>query len=112
MFNKKITPDEIENWKCIYETSIESEAQLVHGFLQDQGLTCEILSKKDTAYNVSFGDLSAIYLYVPLDQVDDAEKSLKEWQEGKVLNQNSDDEDEIDTESDEERNSDSDEEQS
>lgn len=88
MFRKKIKPDNIENWKCIYETSIESEAGLVEIFLQNRGIDCQILSKKDTAYNVTFGDLSALYIYVPEAQAGEAEKAIAEWKEGKIDNEN------------------------
>ncbi len=84
MLKNKINPDDFDDWKCIYETSIESEANLVHGFLQDQGLTCQVLSKKDSAYTVNFGDLSVIFVYVPERDVKKAEKALKEWKDGTI----------------------------
>lgn len=84
MFNEKIEPEKFENWKCIYETSLESEARLVQAYLQDQGHTCEVLSKKDSAYTVNFGDLSALFVYVPADQADEAEAALQEWKDGKT----------------------------
>jgi len=84
MFSDKIKPDEVDNWKCVYETSIESEAGLVKAFLKDQGLECEVLSKKDSAYTVNFGDLSALFVYVPAEQADDALKALEEWKAGKI----------------------------
>lgn len=84
MFHEKIQPDKIEDWKCVYETSIESEAGLVQAFLKDQGLMCEVLSKKDSAYTVNFGDLSALFVYVPADQVGKANKALEEWKQGKI----------------------------
>ena len=84
MFNEKIKPDDVNNWKCVYETSIESEARLVQAFLKDQGLECEVLSKKDSAYSVNFGDLSALFVYVPTDQADDAQKALDEWKKGNI----------------------------
>ncbi len=84
MFNDKLTPDKIDDWNCVYETSIESEAGLVKGFLSNRGIPCEILSKKDSAYTVNFGDLSAIFLYVPKEHAEDAEKALKEWKDGEI----------------------------
>ncbi len=84
MFSEKIKPDNVDDWTCVYETSIESEARLVQAFLQDYGLTCEVLSKKDSAYTVNFGDLSALFVYVPTDQAADAKKALEEWKEGKI----------------------------
>ena len=79
MFRDKMSPDNIENWKCIYETSLEGEAQLVQAYLRDQGLECQILSKKDSAYSVNFGDLSTIFLYVPDKDQKAALKALEEW---------------------------------
>lgn len=84
MLKDKIRPDEFDDWKCVYETSIESEANLVHEYLQDQGVSCQILSKKDSSFNVNFGDLSLIFVYVPENEVRKAEKALKEWKDGKI----------------------------
>lgn len=91
MFNKKIKPDDFRDWKCVYETSVESEAGLVSAYLKDCGIDCEILSKKDTAYNVNFGDLSAMYLYVPIDQAKEAQNALQEWKEGKIYEEGDED---------------------
>ncbi len=84
MFSDKMKPDNVDDWTCVYETSIESEARLVQAFLLDQGLTCEVLSKKDSAYTVTFGDLSSLFVYVPEDQATDAKSALNEWKEGKI----------------------------
>ncbi len=91
MFSDKIKPDNVDDWKCVYETSIESEAGLVSGFLQNRGITCEILSKKDSAYTVNFGDLSAIFVYVPTDQAGEAEKALDDWKKGTIEEYDMDD---------------------
>ncbi len=93
MFSDKIKPDKVDDWTCVYETSIESEARLVQAFLKDQGLTCEVLSKKDSAYTVNFGDLSSLFVYVPADQADDAQSALEEWKEGKIDYEGKDDPD-------------------
>lgn len=93
MFNKKITPDTVDDWKCVYQTSIESEARLVKAFLQNENLICEILSKKDTAYNVTFGDLSALFVYVPTDQAKKAEKLIQKWKKGEITGPDSNDPD-------------------
>ncbi|MEX0680593.1 MAG: hypothetical protein WD097_04355 [Balneolales bacterium] len=84
MFNKKVRPDNIDNWICIYETSNETEARLVEAFIRNLGMECELLSKKDSAYSVNFGDLSALFIYVPHDKAEEAKKSLKQWKEGKI----------------------------
>ncbi len=83
MFNKP-TPDEIKNWVCVHETTMEHDAQMVRNYLRDQEIPCEILSKKDSSYLVNFGDLSVIYVYVHADFEEQAKKAMKEWQDGEI----------------------------
>ncbi len=82
MFRDKIRPEEFSDWKCIYETSIESEARLVQAFLQNSGLKCEVLSKKDSAFSSSFGHLSSLFVYVAAGQEEEAGRLLEEWKSG------------------------------
>ncbi|MDI6401779.1 DUF2007 domain-containing protein [Balneolaceae bacterium ANBcel3] len=90
MFNKPFKPDQIEDWACIYQTGVESEAQLVKGFLSDREINCQILSKKDNPFSVNFGDLSEIFLYVPEAEKEKAEEALKEWKEGSLDSESED----------------------
>lgn len=84
MLNRKITPDEFEDWKCIYETNNEHSANLLKGLMQSQKIPCEILSKKDSAYQVNLGDLSLIFVYVPKDHEKDARQVIADWEEGRI----------------------------
>ncbi|MEX0684957.1 MAG: DUF2007 domain-containing protein [Balneolales bacterium] len=81
MFNDK-QPPRFEDWICVYETSLENDANMVKSFLDHREITTQILSKKDSNFDVNFGDLSIIYLYVPNEEEEEALAALKEWQDG------------------------------
>ena len=81
MFKDK-QPPQFEDWICVYETSLEHDANMVKSYLGHRNITCQILSKKDSNFDVSFGDLSIIYVYVPKDEEDEAQGAIKEWQDG------------------------------
>ncbi|MEX0773596.1 MAG: hypothetical protein WEB89_01660 [Balneolales bacterium] len=81
MFKEK-QPPQFDDWVCVYETSLEYDAKMVKSYLSHRDLTARILSKKDSNFDVNFGDLSIIYIYVPLDEEDDARLAIKEWQDG------------------------------
>lgn len=84
MFHKELGPDHIQDWTCVWKTGVESEAGLVRAFLQNRGFDSRILSKKDSAYTVNFGDLSAIFVYVPEAEASEAKKAIEEWEKGEI----------------------------
>jgi hypothetical protein len=75
-------PDSIENWECVYETGTNYDAEMVKNYFADQGVDSQILSKRDSAYNMNVGQMSMVYVYVPKDQVKAAEKALDDWKNG------------------------------
>jgi hypothetical protein len=81
MFNK-LNPDEIKDWTCVYETGTEYDAEMVKNYFADQGVTSEILSKRDSSYNLNIGQMSMVYVYVPQDQEEAAQKALNDWKDG------------------------------
>lgn len=85
MFHKELGPDRIQEWTCVWQTGVESEAGLVQAFLQNRGFDSRILSKKDSAYTVNFGDLSAIFIYVPDTEAEEAKKAIEEWEKGEIV---------------------------
>ncbi|MFW5687332.1 MAG: putative signal transducing protein [Bacteroidota bacterium] len=52
------------DWTCIYTTQYEHIAEIVKAVLEDNGIKCFSLSKKDSAY--LFGEIE---LYVEPDDV-------------------------------------------
>ena len=84
MFHKELGPDRIQDWTCVWQTGVESEAGLVQAFLQNRGFDSRILSKKDSAYTVNFGDLSAIFIYVPDAEAAEALQAIEEWEKGEI----------------------------
>ena len=53
-----------ENWQCIHTTQKEHIAEIIKAVLEDSGIKCFSLSKKDSAY--LFGEIE---LYVSPDNV-------------------------------------------
>lgn len=53
-----------ENWQVIYNTQHEYKAEIVKAVLEDNGIKCFSLSKKDSAY--LFGEIE---LYVGYDNI-------------------------------------------
>lgn len=62
---RDLHPPDLYDWVCVFETSVEFEAEFMRGFLADADIPATILSKKDSAYSTNVGHLSLIYVYVP-----------------------------------------------
>ncbi|MEP0009041.1 MAG: hypothetical protein ABJF72_07595, partial [Balneola sp.] len=58
-------PNEIENWVCVLEKSTKLEVELAKSYLSSLKIPSNILSKQDSSYSLSVGDMSFAYLYVP-----------------------------------------------
>jgi hypothetical protein len=67
-----LNPPDLYNWVCVYETSVDFDAEFVRGLLADADIPANILSKKDSAYSTNVGHLSLIYVYVPESHRDEA----------------------------------------
>lgn len=80
MINDKSSPDFVENWECIYETGTPHEAEMVKNSLQNMEIPCQILSKRDSPFNVNIGDLAIIYVYVPVDFADKAREIISDFE--------------------------------
>jgi hypothetical protein len=81
MFSE-LKPDQIENWVCVYETGTQYDAEMVQNYFNDQEIESQILSKRDSAYNLNVGQMAMVYLYVPADQAVKAQKALDDWKNG------------------------------
>ncbi len=64
MFNPP-KPQQIDGWVCVLERGTELEVHLEANFLKNEGIPVHILSKRDTAYSLTIGEMSSVYLYVP-----------------------------------------------
>ena len=71
-------PNEIENWVCVLESGLEFEINLARNYLSNLKIPSNTLSKKDTAYSLTVGDMALIYLYVPIEFEKKARKALEE----------------------------------
>ncbi len=75
-------PDEVEGWICVYKTNTDYDAQLAKSYLESREIECRVLSKRDSAFDLTVGEMSLIYLYAPKDMAEEAENAIAEWQDG------------------------------
>jgi hypothetical protein len=92
MFNNP-KPNEIENWVCVLERSTKLEVELAKSYLSSLKIPSNILSKQDSSYSLSVGDMSFAYLYVPNEFELQAKKALEELDEANDQINNDDGED-------------------
>lgn len=79
---KELRPDDINGWVCVYETGTEYDAEMVKSYFADQDIHSQILSKRDSAYNLNIGQMSMVYVYVPGELEEKAFKALDDWKNG------------------------------
>ncbi|MEQ8578225.1 MAG: DUF2007 domain-containing protein [Balneola sp.] len=71
-------PNDIENWVCVLERSTKLEVELAKSYLSSLKIPSNILSKQDSSYSLSVGDMSFAYLYVPNEFEKEAREALEE----------------------------------
>lgn len=71
-------PNDIENWVCVLERSTKLEVELAKSYLSSLKIPSNILSKQDSSYSLSVGDMSFAYLYVPNEFETEARNALEE----------------------------------
>lgn len=71
-------PNDIENWVCVLERSTKLEIELAKSYLSSLKIPSNILSKQDSSYSLSVGDMSFAYLYVPNEFEKQAREALEE----------------------------------
>lgn len=57
-----------DNWVVVFRSGIDYEADLVRDRLADSDIPAVVLSKRDHAYNLFFGDLAKIVVMVPAEK--------------------------------------------
>lgn len=71
-------PNKIDNWVCVFEKGTEYEVQLAKSYLANLKIPSNILSKRDSSYSLNIGEMSMVYLYVPIEFEKRARKALAE----------------------------------
>lgn len=71
-------PNKIKNWVCVLERGTEYEVELAKNYLSNLKIPSNILSKRDSAYSLNFGEMSMVYLYVPVEFEKKARRALEE----------------------------------
>jgi len=72
-------PSYVEDWVCVMERGTEYEIEMAKNYLSDREIPSNILSKRDSSYNLNVGDMAHVYLYVPADYEKQAREALAEW---------------------------------
>lgn len=70
-------PSKIENWVCVLERGTEYEVEMVKNYLSNLKIPSNILSKRDSAYSLNIGEMSMVYLYVPVEFEKKARKAIE-----------------------------------
>lgn len=72
-------PSDIENWACVMQRGTEYEVEMAKNYLSNLEIPSNILSKRDSSYNLNVGDMALVYLYVPKEYEKRALEALNEW---------------------------------
>lgn len=75
---KDPTPNKFEDWVCVLERGTEYEIQMAQNYLSNLDIPSNVLSKRDSSYNLNIGEMSMVYLYVPKDFEEEAREVLAE----------------------------------
>lgn len=90
-FFKDPDPEEINKWVCILERGTEYEVAMAKNFLSNLEIPSNILSKRDSSYNLNIGDTSMVYLYVPVEYEMEARQALAELEDNSSSDMSDDD---------------------
>jgi hypothetical protein len=77
-------PGDINNWVCVMERGTEYEIALAKNYLSNLKIPSNILSKRDSAYNLNIGEMSMVYLYVPKEFEAKARKALSDLDDADI----------------------------
>ena len=77
-FSDSPKPNDIDNWVCVMEASTDLEVEMAKNYLSNLKIPSNILSKRDSAYSLTVGEMAIVYLYVPIEYKDKAIKALKD----------------------------------
>lgn len=81
IFSQRQRADNIDNWVCVMESNAQFEVEMAKNYLSNQRIPSNILSKRDSAHSLNIGEMSLIFLYVPVEFEKKARRALAEFQE-------------------------------
>lgn len=70
-------PKPVERWMDIYTTFDESEAAILTGLLESEGIPCRVESSRVSQFPVSIGELGELKIFVISSDVDRAARVLE-----------------------------------
>jgi hypothetical protein len=80
-FSDSPKPNDIDNWVCVMEASTDLEVEMAKNYLSNLKIPSNILSKRDSAYSLTVGEMAMVYLYVPVEYKEKALKALIDLEE-------------------------------
>ena len=54
-----------KTWRTVYVTGVDYEANLTASRLRSEGIEAVVMTKRDSAFSLSVGDLAKIFVLVP-----------------------------------------------
>ncbi|MFU8812622.1 MAG: hypothetical protein ACNA78_06610 [Balneolaceae bacterium] len=81
IFSQGARPNKIDNWACVMESHSPFEAEMAKNYLSNLRIPSNILSKRDSAHGLNIGEMSLIYLYVPVEFEKKALNALEEFRQ-------------------------------
>ncbi len=67
----------MKDWRVVFTSGTDYEAELVSSRLKDQGIVAVVLSQRDRAWNLNLGYLAKVRVFVPADQRERAMEILE-----------------------------------
>lgn len=67
----------VERWKDIYSTYDESEAVILRGLLESEGIECRVESARVSQFPVAIGKLGELKVFVRIEDVDKAARVME-----------------------------------
>ncbi len=61
-----------QNWKLVYTTNMQLDAEHYKANLEGAGIPVQILSQFDTSRMITIGDFAVVKIFVPDEYYDDA----------------------------------------
>lgn len=80
-FSESPKPNDIDNWVCVMEANTDLEIEMAKNYLSNLKIPSNILSKRDSAYSLTVGEMAMVYLYVPVEYKAKALKALSELED-------------------------------